>query len=481
MTTYTGWSVGDVINICASISEFCGTESDFIWVKDINVTKSPDVCTLNFGTGGSCSVHINNVGLTFSLVKGSDSANCTVAQTYKTIGSTTTSSNGTAGISYTVTEQDRLDYVTATNEGYFYRVMVCITNSDGQPTTSNRSEITAAITIAQNLCAGVTCPNQCIGTDLWQMKCDPATGNCVQDILLEASSLTCTATHNLDIYVDPHSWYTPGGAASAITNVLADVSGAIINGMTEAGLTNWTYLDTEVITEADRVIIRTYLKEITPSPPFTTYPSLLSAYPTLSSTCPGIRTLALGPWVIIGIALAVVIIGIGIVVGYSLYRAAMILLGETYTKEEVGQYTNDILTRMMDSCQENFPTDPVGYANCVKSGIQATTGAAQDFFDDPTIGQSGQTASDNIDVCITDYNNPSSPKYHDSVALKTCTDQQNQNVQDTVTNQTKSKGSPFGALLIIGAALIGMSIMTKPATAAAPVIVREYIKGSKER
>jgi hypothetical protein len=345
----------------------------------------------------------------------------------------------------------------------------------------NPGECSEYITVIPNLCAEVTCPNQCIGADLWRMKCDPVTGNCIQDVLLEAGSITCTATHNLDIYVDPHSWYTPGGAASQITNVLADVSGAIINGMAEAGLTNWTYLNTQIITETDRVIIRTYLKEVTPSPPFTAYPSLLSAYPTLSSTCPDIRTLALGPWVIIALAIGVVIIGIGIIVGYTLYRAAITLLGDTYTKEEVGQYTNDILERMMDNCSTNFPADPVGYANCVKSGIQSVTGAAQDFFDDPTIGQSGQTASDNIDVCIQDYNNPSSPKYHDSVALKACTDQQNQNVQDTVTNQTKSKGSPFGALLIIGAGLIGMYIITKPATAAAPVIVREYIKGSKER
>lgn len=370
--------------------------------------------------------------------------------------------------------------LTASHQGIEIWTLQLITKND-----STGSAI-LKFTISDDPCIGVTCPDQCAqnGT-LQHYRCNsirdsnniPIGHECVPDGSPIPNTPQCAATHNLDIYVQPHSWYTPGGAASQITNVLANVSGAIINGMTEAGLTNWTYLATNIITETDKVIIRVYLKEIIPSLSLSIYPTLLPAYPTLSSTSPEIRTLVLGPWVILAIAIGVVIIGIGIIVGYTLYRAATTLLGEVYTKEQVGQYTNDILTKMVTNCTTNFPTDPVGYANCVKSGIQSTTGAAEDFFNDPTIGQSGQTAASAIDTCIQNYNNPSSPKYHDSTALKTCADTQNKGIQTTVTNQTKSKGNPYGSILLLGMGLVGMYIVTKPAERAIPVIVRESRKG----
>lgn len=367
----------------------------------------------------------------------------------------------------------------ASHQGNEIWTLQLISKNDGAGTAVLK------FTISNDPCIGVTCPDTCVGSDLQHYTCDslydsnniPIGYECVPDGSPIPNSPACAATHNLDIYVRPHSWYTPGGAASQITNILANVSGAIINGMAEAGLTNWAHLDTSIITETDRVIIRVYLKEITPSLSFSTYPTLLSTCPTLSSTCPEIRTLALGPWVIIAIAIGVVIIGIGIIVGYALYKAAMTLLGETYTKGQVGQYTNDILTKTITNCTTNYPTDPVGYANCVKSGIQSVTSAGQDFFNDSTIGQSGQTAASNINNCIADYNNPSSPKYHDSTILKTCVDTQNQNVQTTMTNQTKSKGSPFGAILLLGIGLLGMYIVTKPAGEAIPIIIKESRKG----
>ena len=40
-------------------------------------------------------------------------------------------------------------------------------------------------------CKDVVCPNVCIGTDLYSQKCDPATGNCVTDQLIEINSITC--------------------------------------------------------------------------------------------------------------------------------------------------------------------------------------------------------------------------------------------------------------------------------------------------
>lgn len=203
VTTYRDWQVGDIINICASINEFCGMYSQFIFANDINITKSPDTCTLDFGTEGGCGLHLNNVELTFKLVKVSGSTEgktCAPQQAYKTIGVVRTNSNGVAGLTYTVTEQDRLDYANASGSGYPYRVMACITNPDGQ-SLINQSVVSDNINIFQNLCYGVTCSDKCIGRDLYYQTCDPTTGQCVQGTLKEANSSQCllpSETHYIE-------------------------------------------------------------------------------------------------------------------------------------------------------------------------------------------------------------------------------------------------------------------------------------------
>ena len=40
-------------------------------------------------------------------------------------------------------------------------------------------------------CEGVVCEDVCVGFDLYSQKCDPATGNCVNDQLIESNSITC--------------------------------------------------------------------------------------------------------------------------------------------------------------------------------------------------------------------------------------------------------------------------------------------------
>ncbi len=166
MTTYTNWMVGEKINICASIDEFCGTEFQVIFVNDINVTKLSDTCTVIYGTERGCGLHLNNVTLTFKLVKSTNSVQATTCNpqiVYKTIGSATTNSNGVCGILYEVTNQDRLDYESQITDDA-YQVMACITNSDGQATQSSAiSETTSSIAITpshleciDNICTRVS-------------------------------------------------------------------------------------------------------------------------------------------------------------------------------------------------------------------------------------------------------------------------------------------------------------------------------------
>lgn len=144
VTIYSDWQVGDKVNICASIDEFCGVYEKIIHPKDINVTKSPNTCTLQYGTERGCGLHLNNVELTFKFVKVTGSVeekNCVPLHVYNTIGSARTNTNGAAGIVYTVAEQDRLDYISS---GGSYKVMACITNADGNHTVNSQISIVSS-------------------------------------------------------------------------------------------------------------------------------------------------------------------------------------------------------------------------------------------------------------------------------------------------------------------------------------------------
>ena len=229
MTTYTNWMVGEKINICASIDEFCGTEFQVIFVNDINVTKLSDTCTVIYGTERGCGLHLNNVTLTFKLVKCSDSTEghtCNPEIVYKTIGSATTNSNGVCGILYEVTKQDRLDYESQITDDA-YEVMACITNSDGQTTRSSAiSEVTSSISITKNLCYGLPqCSDTCIGNDLYSQICDPNTGNCVQGSLKEINSLLCTATN----YIEYDYSIFPIEFLNLVSNNIVDISNLLGN------------------------------------------------------------------------------------------------------------------------------------------------------------------------------------------------------------------------------------------------------------
>ncbi len=113
-------------------------------------------------------------------------------------------------------------------------------------------------------CLNVSCPDKCYGSDLWSMKCDPATGLCVQDVLKQAGSPICSATHYLDLKLHPHPWYTPQQAADKAILLIAEINGAITNWMTF--LTGWTYLGTTIAADGTTVLIRIYLREESSAP-----------------------------------------------------------------------------------------------------------------------------------------------------------------------------------------------------------------------
>lgn len=254
---------------------------------------------------------------------------------------------------------------------------------------------------------------------------------------------TIEPAYHLDFYVKPHSWYNVDSAASSIAVRLTDISGMIINEISKAGIIDWQYVKTEVIPEPgiNRVTIRTYWN---------------------SASAMGIEILVtpiMALALIVGTAIAIVILAIGIPYAYNLYKAEQTLVQHTSTDAEVGALLNDVIKKEKDNCKANFPEDYLGYANCVKSGIQSVTQAGGDFFDNPTIVSNGEAAASNIDSCIEQFNLGKIT----STQLDACTNKAADDTTKTITDQTKNKGTDWGSLALIGAGLLGLFIVTKGA------------------
>ncbi len=185
---------GDNVTFCASIRDFCGSISKFYQLYDINCTVG--TCNITIIPYWTC-LSPSGVQLEFQWVdtRNHNTARYCNSNTLRVLGTGYTNSNGVAYINHTIDQTD-LDLYNANSTSFELRV--CIKNNpDTIP--SALGEIRSAtsfhsgdyITIAQNLCAAVTCNDQCFGYDLWKMKCDINTGNCIQDYQIEANSSIC--------------------------------------------------------------------------------------------------------------------------------------------------------------------------------------------------------------------------------------------------------------------------------------------------
>lgn len=421
MTTYRDWQTGDVINIAASIDEFCGTEPYFIFVKDINVTKSPDACSVSYGTERGCGLHLDNVTLVFKLVKcisTVEETSCNPEIVYKTIQTAETiktNTNGVACIAYQITDQDRLNYESQISDDA-YKVMVCIANSDGQATSpGSLSQVTDPIHIIKNLCYGIPpCTDQCYDSNLWSMKCDPATGLCVQDVLKQENSPICEATHYLDIHIRPNSWYTPQGAADDIVTKLVDIDGAIVNIFSD--VLDYQYLGTTIYSTSTDVIIRINLKQ-------------LSAAPLQTLAAPLLLKIAM-----IVLIILVMIVLIGIITEWVLGTPYFSTAEKEYIIEEKGDLVNEAIKNIVKNCETNFANDPEGYVLCVKSTVVGATKTLGDHLNDPTITDAGNQAGQQIDLCIAQYKID-----NDADKLLSCANGQVTGVTEKITDATTPK------------------------------------------
>ncbi len=406
-TIYRDWKVGDIINICASIDEFCGIYSQFIFAKDINVTKSPDSCNPSLGYERGCGLHLNNVEFTFKLVKISGSVEgktCNPQQVYKTIGTARTNSNGVARIIYTITDQDRLDYLSASGSGTPYKVIACITNPDGQSLESGqRSVVSDAITVSPGI----------------------------------------VATHYLDMYVKPYSWYTPGGAADWIIGKSTDISGALYNLFT--GITDYQYLGTEISSTITPgyVTIRIKVRQI----------SSIGGNGVQSLIAPAL----LAAIADIIVKLLIIVIIVGVITGWKFTLAGLIeqISGKKYTTTEVIEIVDKVKDAQLDECNRNY-TDPNTASGCQKAVV---CGAADGLSDALSItGADCDTLGINqkVNDCLSQYNIDHDKTKYDACVLA---------ISKDATTEAKDKApkeTDWGSILLWGGiGVVALIVITR--------------------
>lgn len=265
-------------------------------------------------------------------------------------------------------------------------------------------------TVSDNPCAGVTCPDTCVGQDLWSQRCDinydsvlvPTGYSCELNALKEAGSLQCkTTTHVLDLTISPYSWYTPQGAADYLITRLADINATIINWLTP--FTGWTLTYTEIINDGVNVVIRIHLNDGSTQAP-----------PRMLSTS-NIQTLAIQLGLIeIGllvVAIGVIFIGIGLIVGFALTKlfTGAVDAAKQYTPEEVVNLVindpNSIVASQLNECDKNFGTDAVSLKLCYDSVIVgAQNGLADNLKLPPPTTDAPSETQTCLDKYLTDRN-----------------------------------------------------------------------------
>lgn len=280
MTTYTNWMVGDLLNLCAAVEDLC-ISSPGIYLDEINVTKSPNPCTIGYNTPGGCGLHINNIGVTFKLVKTSTSAQCNIGNpviVYKTIGTAYSDSNGVCSLQYTVTDQDRIDY---NSSGGSYQLFATISNPDGQLTSTTNicsNYITVAAPPEKWRCSDAV-TNACIRDDI--------NGTYDSETVCKAAS-SCQPPSGATDYIEYDFSFLPTSFLDLVSSNMVSISNGIGGYLPMSS--NAQYISSEYNNGKFRIYVM-----YTP-PTLSTSPPTLSTSPKLSgSTLSGLSEFYTSP------------------------------------------------------------------------------------------------------------------------------------------------------------------------------------------
>jgi hypothetical protein len=262
------------------------------------------------------------------------------------------------------------------------------------------------------------------------------------------------ATHYLDIYVKPYSWYSPSGAAGKIVSKLGDITGTVTNLF--ADITDYKYLGTEILTLDDNVVIRLHVKQL----------SVAGMAAPLLAAVAGIV-----------LKLLVIIFFVGVITGWKFKLSGAIaeLTDKKYSDDDVAHmFEDDIVPEQRKICKEKFANDPVGLANCEKAVQSGGANGLSDALGIPGIDATTLGIDSKIDKCLAEYN-----IHRDMNRYYGCLNGVAADVRgDTLAEVPKEPTDILTWLLIGGFVLGGLYIVTKGAEkVAVPVLVeRERLK-----
>lgn len=262
-------------------------------------------------------------------------------------------------------------------------------------------------------------------------------------------------THYLDIYLKPYSWYSPSGAANWIVGKLSDINGAILNLFSSVGISDYQYIGTEVLTEADKpdlVTIRIKLKQL----------SVMSMAVPLMAYIAGIVA-----------TLLVIIIIIGVITGWKFTLAGFIeqITGKKYSAQEIVTIVYEpVIEAQLDECDKNYP-DPISVAGCQKSVICGAANGLTDALKMTGTDCDSLGINQKIDVCLDQYKID-----YDIVKYDVCV----RSIAKVAGDETKKKApkeTDITTLLIYGGFfLAGLYIVSKPAEKIIPAIYEKEIE-----
>lgn len=151
MTTYRDLKVGDRLNICVSIADFCGLYEQGLFLKSNDISLAPAPCTIISAMPGCLNLDGVGIRARFARISGSAQCNsCTPVEDYTELGMMRANSAGTATLSYVVTEKDLADYKKALATGDSYKLVTCITDPLGQPVTT-KGACSVALTVSSGV------------------------------------------------------------------------------------------------------------------------------------------------------------------------------------------------------------------------------------------------------------------------------------------------------------------------------------------
>lgn len=283
---------------------------------------------------------------------------------------------------------------------------------------------------------------------------NPAAGTATISFAIETIEVpppVTEATHYLDIYVKPFSWYSVGGAADRIVGKIADINGTILNLFSSVGISDYKYIGTEILTETDKpglVTIRLHLRQ-------------LSALGFDGTNYYQIKRMAVPLIAYIAAIIAsvlVIIIIIGVITGWKFTLAGVIeqITGKQFSKKDVADIIWDkVVPQQLSDCEKNF-TNPVDQANCKKSVIAGAADGGTDALgltgtDSNTLG-----INNKVDACTAQYQIDG-----DATKYKACVDAIAKAAGTETKAKTPSEGDITGTLILGAFILGGIYIISK--------------------